>query len=303
MKNVAHLPLCLITALFLPLSLRASDAPPSLEEAQALATTLNYQQGEVVLGDGLATLRVPEGMRYLNGADANTVLVRLWGNPPSDQPLGLLVPDMSLVSPDAWAVIITYDEDGYVKDEDAGKINYDKLLSEMQKDTREGSKQRVKQGYESVELVGWATKPHYDHAAKKLYWAKDLKFGDMAEHTLNYDIRMLGRRGVLNLRAVSSLAQLPEIEARTPAILAAIEFNPGHRYADFSEAAGDKVAKYGIGALIAGGVAAKLGFFKGLWLAVLAGKKFIIIAVLAVGSMLRKLFGGRGASADAPANS
>ena len=33
--------------------------------------------------------------------------------------------------PECWGVIITYDEDGYVKDDDAAKINYDDLLKEM----------------------------------------------------------------------------------------------------------------------------------------------------------------------------
>jgi uncharacterized membrane-anchored protein len=73
--------------------------------------------------------------------------------------------------------------------------------------------------------------------------------------------------------------------------LAAVDFNPGNRYTDFDAGKGDKVATYGIAALIAGGIAAKAGLFKTLWLALLAGKKFIIIAVVAIGAWFRKLFG------------
>ena len=280
--------LIVFAVLFCAFQTQAQEPIKSREEAEAVAAALNYQGGEVVLANGLATLRVPEGMRYLNGTDANTVLVRLWGNPPAAKPLGLLMPEGNPLRDESWAVIITFDEDGYVKDEEAGKIDYNKLLKEMQEGTRESSQERVKQGYESVELIGWAATPRYDQAAKKLYWAKELKFGAYPEHTLNYDIRMLGRRGVLNLRAVAGIGQLREIEEKTPAILAAIDFNPGHRYADFSAAAGDKVAQYGLGALIAGGVAAKLGFFKGLWVAILAGKKFVIIGVVALAAALRK---------------
>jgi uncharacterized membrane-anchored protein len=87
------------------------------------------------------------------------------------------------------------------------------------------------------------------------------------------------------------MAQLPEIEKNTPQILAAIDFNPGNRYADFSEAAGDKVASYGIAALVAGGVAAKLGLFKGLWIALLGAKKFIIIGVVALVAWVGRFFG------------
>ena len=76
-----------------------------------------------------------------------------------------------------------------------------------------------------------------------------------------------------------------------PAILAAIDFNPGNRYADFSEAGGDKIASYGLGALVAGGVAAKLGFFKGLWILILGAKKFVIVGVVAIAAWFKKMFG------------
>ena len=263
-----------------------------MEEAQALVATLTFQQGEVVLRDGLATLKVPDGVQFLNGRDAHTVLVTLWGNPPMPDPLGLLMPvNAGPLDPDSWAVIITYEEEGYVKDKDAEKIDYADLLKQMQKDTREANKERAKQGYSSVELIGWAAPPHYDKAVHKLYWAKQLRFSGGDGDTLNYNIRILGRRGVLVLNAVAAMSQLPEIEKNAPRILAAIDFNPGHRYADFSEAAGDKVASYGIAALVAGGVAAKLGLFKGLWVFLLGAKKFVIIGAVALGALLRRLFG------------
>ena len=46
-------------------------------------------------------------------------------------------------------------------------------------------------------------------------------------------------------------------------------------------------------ALVAGGIAAKAGLFKGFWLALLAAKKFIIIGVAAVAAWFRKIFGKR----------
>jgi uncharacterized membrane-anchored protein len=236
-------------------------------------------------------VRVPESLRYLNGKDANTVLVKLWGNPAQSEPLGMLMPaGVSPISAESWAVIMTYEEDGYVKDEDAEKIDYSKLLTEMKQGVEEQNLERQKAGYGPIHLVGWAKAPYYDQRTHKLYWAKELKFGDNQENTLNYNIRMLGRSGVLVLNAVSGMAQLSEIEQATPKILAAVEFNPGRRYTDFKPGS-DKVATYGLAALVAGGVAAKLGFFKGLWVAILAAKKLIIVAVVAIGAWLRKLFG------------
>lgn len=107
---------------------------------------------------------------------------------------------------------------------------------------------------------------------------------------LNYDIRILGRRGVLVLTAVSSMDQLPEIEKETPGILGMVDFNQGSRYADFDPKV-DKVATYGIAALVAGGIAAKAGLFKLLLAGLLALKKFVIIAFVAVVAFFKRLFG------------
>jgi uncharacterized membrane-anchored protein len=269
----------------------AAEHPKSREEAEALIASLKFQQGQIALSNGLATLNVPNGFRYLNGADANKILVQLWGNPPGSTPLGLLMPDISPIDHRAWAVIITYAEDGYVKDHDAEKIDYNDLLKQMQKDIGDANPERTRQGYPTMELIGWAAPPRYDRGVHKLYWAKELKFSGETQNTLNYNIRMLGRRGVLVLNAVAAMSQLSEIQKVTPQILSSIDYNAGNRYADFNAASGDKVASYGLAALVAGGVAAKLGLFKGLWIAILAAKKFIIIGVAAVVAWFKKLFG------------
>jgi uncharacterized membrane-anchored protein len=281
----------LIVQSFFSVDLIAENQRISRAEADTLISSLKYQQGTIRLHGDLATLDVPEQFRFLNGADSNTVLVGLWGNPPQEEPLGMLIPaNTSPVSPDCWAVIISYEENGYVKDKDAEKINYDQLLKQMKETVQSSNKEREKQGYASVELVGWASPPRYDRDTHKLYWAKEIRFGDSRENTLNYNIRMLGRRGVLVVNSVAAMSQLPDIERNTPSILAAVNFNPGNRYADFNPSS-DKVAAYGIAALVAGGVAAKLGFFKGLWILVLGAKKFIIIGIAAIAAWFRKTFG------------
>lgn len=99
---------------------------------------------------------------------------------------------------------------------------------------------------------------------------------------------MLGHTGVLELNAVARIVDLPAVEAVTPKILAAIDFQPGNRDADFKEET-DKVATYGIAALVAGGVAAKAGLFKALWLGILAFKKFLIFGLIAAAGFIKKL--------------
>jgi uncharacterized membrane-anchored protein len=271
-----------------------------LKEAVQLVKNLKYQQGDIDLRGGLAKLSVPKEFNFLGPDDAETVLVKLWGNPPSEEkPLGLLIPaGITPLSTNCWVVTIDYSEDGYVKDDDASKINYDDLLKKMQTGIAANNKAREEHGYPAITLVGWAAPPHYDAATHKLYWAKRLKFGDEPNDTLNYSIRMLGRKGVLELNAVASVNQFAEIDAQTPQILDMVDFKEGSRYADFDPKV-DKVAKYGIATLVAGGAlaaAAKLGLLKGLWVFILAAKKFIIIGVIAVVAFVKKLFKRGGSS-------
>jgi uncharacterized membrane-anchored protein len=287
-----------IVFLFVALSLQLAWAAPAetdeaearKAEARALATRLKYQQGEIHLEKDLATLKLPETFRYLDPAGAQTLLSRIWGNPPSDDILGVIVPaGFDPFADESWCVVVSYQEDGYVKDDDAAEINYTKLLKDMQKDTRADSKQRVKEGYGAIELVGWAATPRYDKATHKFYWAKELKFEGSDENTLNYNLRILGRRGILVLNAVANMSQLGDIEKATPEILAMVDFNEGHRYADYKPGS-DKVASYGLAAIVAGGLAAKTGLFKGLIAAIIALKKFVIIGVLAIFAGIQKLF-------------
>jgi len=273
-----------------------------LNELRALSQRMKYQEGKISLGDNLATLDLSDKFRYVDPAGTETLLTGIWGNPPSrERSLGMIVPaGFTPFDSQAWCVVIRYQNDGYVKDNDAEKINYTKLLKQMQESVREGSKQRVKDGYPSIELVGWATPPRYDQQTHKFYWAKELKFGDTPdEHTLNYNLRILGRRGILELNAVSGMSQFSQIEKATPDILAMVNFNSGNRYADYTPGT-DKIATYGLAALVAGGIAAKAGFFKGLLIAILALKKFLIIGVIAVVAFLKKIFGRKSETAASP---
>lgn len=259
-----------------------------MEYYQSVVESLNPQTGEILLGNNLATLKVPDDFYFLDAGDAETVLVELWGNIPDQGVLGMLFPaKYSPMDFDSWAVTIDYTEDGFVSDDDAAEIDYDGLLRDMQKDTRRWNEERTDAGYEAVELLGWAEPPHYDAASKKLYWAKELRFGDMADTTLNYEIRALGRRGILSMTFIAATNQLDEINDHRELVLAMAEFNEGNRYTDFDPSM-DKVAAYGLGALVAGKIAAKTGLIAGLLIFL---KKFGIFIVLGIAAFFRKLKG------------
>ncbi len=252
--------------------------------------TFNYQTGNIVLPNKVATLQLAGNYRYLDAAETEKLLVA-WGNEPGNDTQGAIVPnEVDPMDTEGWAVILTYLDDGHVDDADAAEIDYDDMLADMKAGTEENNEARTQNGYQAVHLLGWAEKPHYDAAAKKLYWAKELNFEGSELHTLNYDVRVLGREGVLSMNAVASMNQLEQIRRDMRPLIQVAEFNEGHRYAEFNSKT-DRLAEYGLGALIAGGVAAKLGLFAKFGALLLAFKKFIFIGLIAVGGLVAKLVG------------
>ncbi|UOQ72243.1 DUF2167 domain-containing protein [Hymenobacter cellulosilyticus] len=273
----------------------APTPPDSAAREQAyidsVQATLHYQTGHVALPNNLGSLNVPQGFRYLDVKQSDYVLTKLWGNPDGES-LGMLFPaDRGPLDTNSWAFAVEYDPSGYVKDDDAADINYDDLLKQMQDDTEEANEEREKAGFGRVLLIGWAAKPFYDQKLNVLHWAKELRFSGTADNTLNYNVRLLGRKGVLNLNAIGSMNQLAEIRSTIPAIIKSVEFTKGQQYADFNPEI-DEVAAYGIGGLIAGKVLAKVGFFA------LIVKFWKVILALAAGgwTAIRRFFGAKTAS-------
>lgn len=256
--------------------------------AKGIWETLDRQTGLINLAGTGATLNVPDTFYFLGREDATTVLEDVWDNPPGNHVLGMLFPaDMTPFDDESWAVTVEFESDGYVSDEDAEDIDYNDMLKQMQKDVKAASKERVEQGYEAIALIGWAATPYYDKPSHKLHWAKEIQFGDSPEHTLNYNIRVLGRKGVLVLNFVADMEQKALIERNLDTVLAMADFDNGSRYADFDPAV-DKVAAYGLGALVAGKVLAKTGLLAG---ALIFLKKFGVFLIVGVGALFRKVMG------------
>ena len=280
------LALCAMFCLGLP----AWAEETTTDEPAAKGPDLQFQTGNIVLPNKSATLHLGGNYRYLDPAETEKLLVA-WGNQPGNDTQGAVVPgDVDPLEGEGWAVILTYEDEGHIDDSDAAKMDYDDMLKDMKSGTEENNAARKQAGYDAVHLIGWAEKPHYDSAAKKLYWAKELEFEGSPVHTLNYDVRVLGREGLLSMNAVASMEQLPQIRTDMKSLIEVAEFNEGYRYAEYNSKT-DRLAEYGLGALIAGTAAAKLGLFGKLFAVLLAAKKFILLGLAAVGGFIAKLFG------------
>lgn len=273
----------------------AAQAP--LDPAtQQFLDSLNPRTGSIPIPEARATLELGEEYLFYGPEDAAAILVQAWGNPPESAQgvLGLVMPAGTTPLSDSWGAVVTYEDTGYVSDDDAAEADYDQILADLKEASAASNEERRAAGFQTVNVIGWAQTPRYDKSSHSVVWARNLKFEGESVNTLNYDIRALGRSGVLSLNLISTMPDLANIRVAANDFAGLAQFDPGARYEDF-DAAVDRKAEYGIGGLVAAGVglatAKKLGLF-----AILAKflKPILIgLAVLffALWGRIKRLFG------------
>ncbi|OOQ57984.1 DUF2167 domain-containing protein [Mucilaginibacter pedocola] len=268
----------------------AQETDSTAIKVAAAEKAFTYQHGAIKIGNGIATVNVPAGFKYLDSVQALRVLTDIWGNPKTENmTLGFLLPEkQGILATGGYVFNIQYEAIGYVKDDDAKDVDYDEMIANMKKEAKEESVERQKQGYPVIDIVGWAAKPYYDEDKHVLHWAKEIKFGTDSVNTLNYNVRVLGRKGVLVLNAIATMNEIKPVEADMPKMLTSVTFTDGNKYTNFDSGI-DKVAAWTIGGLVAGKVLAKVGFFA------LALKfwKLIGIGLVAAFTAVKKFFTGK----------
>lgn len=280
-----------------------SDASLAQAQIRSIADRLHPVRGDIRIAEASATLHLGDDYYFLPANEAQLVLTEAWGNPPETvrNVLGMVFPADRTFADDTWGAVITYQATGYVSDSDAGAMDYAELLTTLRGDEQAVNAERARRGYPATHLVGWAQQPSYDARAHSLIWALDIQFAGQTDNSLNYDVRLLGRNGVLSLNMVTVMSKLEETRAAAQRFASAAEFTSGARYADYRE--GDRVAEYGIAGLIAASVGATVAKKAGLLALILAfGKKIIIFLIAGVAiawRWLRGLFGRREEETDA----
>lgn len=250
-------------------------------------SNINWQigPGKVDLG-AHAEIHLPKGYR-LAGPDDARLLLEAMENPTSGNEFLVAPPSYGSVwaalfgSTKDWFVVFEFDPMGYVRDDEKDSLDADAMLKSIREGNTQSNKERQRRGWATLEVVGWEEPPNYDPETNNLVWA--VRAQSEGRPVVNYNTRLLGRRGVM---VVNLVADPDELAAAVPAfkdLLKGYSFKPGQRYAEFR--AGDAVAKYGLTALVAGAagaVAAKTGLLKWLW-------KFIVVGFIAVLAFFRNL--------------
>lgn len=253
--------------------------PQGENAMQAELRKLAWQQGpaEGRIADK-ATIQVPQGYVFLD-AQSTRRFLELAGNPPRDG--HYVFAPVSL----AWFSVFSFNASGYVKDDE--KIHPDSLLKILKESDKAANDERRRMNMDDIYTLGWEVPPHYDGDTRRLEWGVKLKTG-RGEELVNYTSRLLGRTGVMNAVLVTDLGTIAGDIQEFKAGLREFNYVSGERYTEFKP--GDKIAEYGLAALVVGGAAAapksdlleSLGKF--LWLIIAAG-------VALLWACIKRLFG------------
>lgn len=242
--------------------------------APALAPVGNT--GQMVLQPGIMMLAPPDSDKFL----------RLQGNPVRrDAQFYVIAPTARHM---AWFAVMNYEAIGHVLDQQ--KINAAKILAAEQRNNKRSIATRERDHLPVLTLTGWGMQPHYDATTHRLEWAftYDVSGGGSVE---NMNTRILGRLGVLHIVMVDAPSRLQSDLPAFDSAMNGFRFTAGQRYTDFKK--GDKLAKFGLAGLIAGGAAAvavKTGLFALAIKAILSFSKIIIVGLVAVGAAFRRFF-------------
>lgn len=234
-----------------------------------------------------ASIQLPKNYVYFPAKESSVFMTEL-GNYVDDENFYGLIFHKDI---DGF-ISIDYDNSGYIKDDDAKDWDADELLKSLREGTKEGNKDRVKKGIPAIEVIGWVEKPGYDAATHRLIWSAALKdIGSnvpVNEQGVNYNTYLLGREGYFELNLITDRGSVEKAKPLTKTLLNAVNFNEGQRYSDYN-AKTDKLAEYGLAALIGGIAAKKIGLLAMIGITLLKFWKIAAIAVVAFGAGLKHL--------------
>jgi uncharacterized membrane-anchored protein len=228
------------------------DMASAQQQAEASKVT---GPADITLQDQ-AVLKLPAGYLWVPQPAAGK-LMHAMGNRDSEALLGLVMPTQNA----HWMAVARYEKAGYVKDDEARNWDVDELLKSLKEGTEEANKDRKARGFDELEIGGWVERPHYDEKTHRLIWSLAAHpKGRADDGGINYNTYALGREGYITLNMLTDPAHVEQDKPLANTLLAALQFKDGKRYEDFNSST-DKVAEYGLMALVGGLAAKKLGLF------------------------------------------
>lgn len=243
-----------------------------------------------------ASLTLTPDEVFIPATEANRIMAAI-GNSTGPSRFGLIV---SRKKGAEWMVDVNWIKEGYVRDGDAKEWQPDAMLDNLKEGTEAGNTERLARGIPALDVVGWVQPPAYDAKAHRLVWSLSLQDrGTAADvpNTINYNTFALGRDGYVALDLISASNTIEADKQVANQLLDSLQYVPGKRYEEFNGST-DKVAAYGLAALIGVVAVKKLGLLAVIGIFLLKAWKIGLLALAGVGAVIRRFF-RRGDAAEA----
>jgi uncharacterized membrane-anchored protein len=272
----------------------AQNTPSSRTQAeiqaawQAAAKSGTFGPAQIRLLDQ-ATLNITDDEVFIPAAEANRIMAAL-GNSSTPERFGLVTEKSDNVR---WMVDVTWIKEGYVRDGDAKEWQADAMLEDLKEGTERGNAERLARGIPALDVTGWVEKPAYDRASHRLVWSLSLQDRGAPAgqpQTINYNTYALGREGYFSLDLITGSDTIGTDKLVARNLLGTLNYRPGKRYEDFSSST-DKVAAYGLGALVGVVAVKKLGLLGLIGVFLLKIWKLAAVALVGAGAAVRRFFG------------
>lgn len=292
-KKIIIIVLMLSTSLFLHAEENQSENTKQQYQKELEQASINVdkalQKGPTTIQfNELATLNIPKEFGFVPATQTKELL-KLFGHNGLDGILGMITANPDNDQDSQWMVLISYVDSGHIMDDDAKEWKSDELLESLRKGTEQNNVTRKERGFPELNILGWIEKPHYDMQTNRLLWSiKALQQGaSLDKASVNYNTLTLSKEGYISMNLVTKLSLIDQDKVIPKTLLASLHFSEGSRYSDFNEKT-DKIAEYGLAALITGIAAKKLGFFALAVAALLKFSKVIIAALVGFGYFFTK---------------
>jgi uncharacterized membrane-anchored protein len=242
---------------------------------------MHWARGTQKLAQSHGTFTVPRGGTMVSGAEAVRVDNIINGTSDTSTEGFVEFPHRSLY--------LSYTGEGFVSADDWKDVNADDLLKNIRDSTDQANEQRTKNGLSAVYIDGWVQKPAFDAARKSVRWVT--RAHDDRGSLVNAVALQLGRHGYERFTLVSNGRDPVGDAALLAGAVNAYRFDKGFRFSDYMP--GDKVAGYGIAALVGTAAGATIAKTVGFGAILLLIKKFFLVFVaLGLGAFryLKRMF-------------
>ena len=246
----------LIAAATILIALLVLAAPARAQDAKSDAIAKEIEQmtwlenTTVTLPDSHGRLIIPDDYAAIVGHDALRMLEITNGKPSNKKS------EANVFSSDLKAQIdFDFIGTGYVSEDDWNTFDPKALLQSVIEATEEQNKERRAEGLPEMHAVKWLHQPTYNISNHTAFWAiqgTDSNGGGIVNSTA----LRLGRTGFERLVLIEDIKDYKPVGSPLDLMLASFSFSPGDTYEDHLNT--DKIAGYGIAALVGTVVGAKV---------------------------------------------